>query len=353
MAGYPTGRFYGKDRGMKAKLGVCLVMGLLAVGCSSSTTDTQGGGGESDGGAPGKTGKTFATEAEAPSYAGTAYSAMKIYDVETGVYYDDAALFEALDEEKMIFFGEQHETAPVQELQLWLLKAMTDRHQDVTLAMEHFQHDEQPIIDKYLAGEITTAEFEETSSPWPKYQLYWKPLVEHMKSIGRPVVGLNVPKEALSSIYGAYPAKPLDTFNSWGASHPYNASLAPRPVPKWDADYQTYFKGSFDYEAHGKGLGMTYDEALDYFTDLAVIRDETMGYFAAETLKTGARVFTVAGDWHVQFDIATPVRAARYAGEASAYALVSTSPKVNLDTLLAETQAGHKVARYILVYEAN
>ncbi len=328
-----------------------LLCAALLVGCGDapSAAETPDGGGD----APTKIGKTFSAAADAPQYEGTSFRAMQVYDLEAEVYLDEPALLEALDDNRLLFFGEQHETAPVQELELWLLKRMTTRHSDVSLAMEHFQRDEQPIVDNYLAGAISTADFEKTSQPWKGYAQYWKPLVEHMKASGRPVLALNVPAEALEMLYAKYPTTPLTAFNAWDASFKYDQSIAPRPVAAWDATYKSYFEANFDYAAHGKKLGMTYADALNYFTDLALIRDETMGYFIAQGLKNSGRVMTVAGDWHVQTGLATPDRAVRFAGDSSRYDLVTTTTASKLVAMRNERVSGRKVARFVLVYEAR
>jgi uncharacterized iron-regulated protein len=323
----------------------------LLVGCGDplSLAETPEAGSD----APTKVGKTFSSAAEAPQYEGMSFKGMHIYDLEADVYLDEAALLETLDDSRLVFFGEQHETAPVQELELWLLQRMTTRYPDVSLAMEHFQHDEQPVVDNYLAGAITTADFEKTSQPWKTYAQYWKPLVEHMKAAGRPVIALNVPDEALQMLYAKYPTTPLNAFNAWDASFKYDQSVAPRPLAIWDATYKSYFEASFDYEAHGKKLGMTYADALNYFTDLALIRDETFGYFVAQGLKNGGRVMTVAGDWHVQTGLATPDRALRYSGSLSRYDLVTSTTSAKLETLRNESVSGRKLARFVLVYETR
>jgi uncharacterized iron-regulated protein len=305
-----------------------------------------------DGGTQARSGRTYANAADAPKYPGTAFSQMQLLDLEKNEWLDESALLEALDATKLVFMGEQHETAPVQELELWLLERMTKRHDDVTLAMEHFQRDEQPVIDSYLAGKTTTADFERTSDPWPKYATYWKPLVEHMKAAGRPVAALNVPEEALESIYGAYPKKPLEVFNGWTSSFKYDSAIAPRPLSQWDATYQSYFETSFDYNAHGKQMGMTRADALVYFAGLAHIRDETMAYFTAKALEGGGRVLAVAGDWHVQTGLATPDRVARYRGDGeTGAALVSTTPASKLEETRSANVSGRKLARFIMVYQ--
>lgn len=46
---------------------------------------------------PAKVGKTFPNAADAPVFAGTNFKAMQIFDLEAGLYLDEAALLEALD----------------------------------------------------------------------------------------------------------------------------------------------------------------------------------------------------------------------------------------------------------------
>jgi len=170
--------------------------------------------------------------------------------------------------------------------------------------------------------------------------------------VGRPVVGLNVPKGALDALYSAFPAGPLKTFNSWTASSPFDPYIAPRPIPAWDDTYKAYFETNFDYAAHGKMLGLNYADALVYFTDLAVIRDETMAYWTAQQLaNAGGRVMVVAGDWHVQTGLATPDRAVRYAGDSPKTDLVTTTPVAQLAAMRAKDVSGRKTAHFAFVYQ--
>jgi uncharacterized iron-regulated protein len=234
-------------------------------------------------------------------------------------------------------------------LELWVLQRVLAADPSTALGMEHFQHDEQSVIDDYLAGTIDAAAFEATAQPWASYAKYWKPLVEAMKTAGRPVLALNVPDEALDAVYAKFPARPLDVVNGWDEASPFAADLPPRPLAPWSADYQGYFAGSYDYESHGKDWGLSYQEALDYFTDLAVIRDDTMGWWIAEHVTaTGDRLVVVAGDWHVQTGLATPDSAGKFA-ELTARRITTATPGT-LAAVLGQGFADRPVADYVLVY---
>ncbi len=286
---------------------------------------------------------------DAPSYDGAAFAGMQIYEVATGLWLAEEALMAGLAPAQVVYVGEQHEVAAIQELELWVLQRVLAGEAPVALGMEHFQRDEQPVIDDYLAGEIDGATFEADAQPWDNYAKYWKPLVEAMKAAKRPVLGLNVPSEALEGVYAKFPERPLDVFNGWGESHPFDADLPPRPLAPWTASYQEYFDASFDASAHGEGWGLSPEETLDYFTDLALIRDDTMGFWISEHVAaTGDKVVVVAGDWHVQTGLATPDSAGKF-GELSA-ARITTATPTTLDTVLAQSFSDRPVADYVLVY---
>lgn len=309
--------------------------------------------GEPDGSTGGTTGAgegAWPDPEDAPSYEGDAFTGMQIYDVARELWLDEEALLTALDPVRVVYVGEQHEVAAIHELELWVLNKLLARRPDLALGMEQFQRDEQPAIDEYLAGEIDAATFEATAQPWENYAKYWKPLVEAMKAAGRPVLGLNVPDEALDELYSAFPMSPLSVFNSWGPDATYDAELPPRPLAMWTAEYQDYFAGSYDYEAHGKDWGLTYEEALAYFTDLALIRDDTMGWWISRHLAdTEEPLLVVAGDWHVQTGLATPDSAAKFADDADSRRITTATPGT-LAMVLAGAVGDRLAADFVLVY---
>lgn len=317
---------------------------------STSGGETESGGSTAavtSGGTSG--GQSYPDPADAPRYEGEHFAEMQIYSVADDLWLDEEALLSALDPAPLVFVGEQHMTPAVHELQRWVLEREVARHEDVGLAMEQFQRDEQGVIDDYLAGAIDGAAFEAQAQPWEGYAQYWKQLVEVMKAAGRPVYGLNVPDEALDGIYAAFPARPLDVINGWSDAAPYAADVAPRPIGPWDATYQGYFEGSYDYASHGQDWGLTYEEALDYFTDLALIRDDTMGFWISEHLEATGRLVVVAGDWHVQTGIATPDSAGKFAEVERR--LITTATPQTLAAVKAMAHEGRPVADYILVYK--
>jgi uncharacterized iron-regulated protein len=287
--------------------------------------------------------------AEVPTFEGDGFTHARVFRLADGTQIEGSALVDVLAESDVVFFGEQHQTAPVQALERWVLAQIAPRMPKLSLAMEHFQADEQPVIDRYFAGEIDQATFEAQAQVWPGYATYWRGLVEDARAAGRPLVGLNVPKEVLGGIYAAFPSWPLDVFDAIPTEEASSTWLPNRPVTRWDATYQDWFETSYDYASHGKDWGLSYPDALHYFTDLAVIRDETMALWTTRALANGP-VLVVAGDWHVQTRLAVPDRVAR-AAPGKKITTLTTIPHARIDEIRAFQHAGRRAADYVISYE--
>ena len=95
----------------------------------------------------------------------------------------------------VVFFGEDH-THPGNHLaQMRLLQALHQRNANMTLSLEQFERDTQPIVDQYLAGEIGEKVLEKDARAWPNYKGSYRPLVEYAVEHQLPVIAANAPKE--------------------------------------------------------------------------------------------------------------------------------------------------------------
>jgi uncharacterized iron-regulated protein len=322
---------------MKLYVSSVLLLAALVPACSAPTGDQE------------SAAASLTERAEVPTYSGDGFTGAQILRLSDGAWLTDRELVDALAASDVAVFGEQHLTAPVQALEKWLLTKMIATVPDLGLAMEHFQRDAQPVIDKYFAGEIDQATFEANAQVWPGYQEYWRQVVEVAHEAHRPLLGLNVPKQTLSGLYAEFPSWPLDVFDAIPNESAQAAFLPARPLPAWGATYQGWFETSFDYAAHGQGMGLSYADALHYFTDLAQIRDETMAHWVTRGLELAPHLMVVAGDWHVQTRLAVPDRVARMKPDAKIIT-VTTTPADKLAELRAFSYQGRSAADYIIAY---
>ena len=99
-----------------------------------------------------------------------------------------------LSEYDVVFFGEDH-THPGNHLaQLRLLQALHQRNASMSLSLEQFERDTQPVVDQYLAGEIGEKVLEKDARAWPNYKGSYRPLVEYAAENQLPVIAANAPK---------------------------------------------------------------------------------------------------------------------------------------------------------------
>jgi uncharacterized iron-regulated protein len=97
----------------------------------------------------------------------------------------------------VVFFGEFHGHSGIHLAQMRMFKALQQRYADMTLSLEQFERDTQPLLDQYLAGEIGEKVLQEDGRGWPNYEQSYRPLVEYSKDNGLPVIAANAPKQAV------------------------------------------------------------------------------------------------------------------------------------------------------------
>src|SRR5690606_38634077 len=111
-----------------------------------------------------------------------------------------AAMVDSLAGADVVFLGEQHDDSSTHRLELAVLEGLAARGRDVTLALEMFERDVQPLLDSYLAGRASEAELRAGARPWPNYETDYRPLVEFARARRWPVVASNVPRPLASAV---------------------------------------------------------------------------------------------------------------------------------------------------------
>lgn len=92
----------------------------------------------------------------------------------------------------IVFVGEQHDDQFAHQWELFIWEALGSVER--ALALEMFETDVQPLVNAYLAGEISEDAFLEASRPWSNYAGDYSPLVEYARENGYTVIAANVPR---------------------------------------------------------------------------------------------------------------------------------------------------------------
>jgi uncharacterized iron-regulated protein len=210
----------------------------------------------------------------------------------------------------VVFFGENHDDPETHRVEFGLLDALGSGGRPVVLSLEMFERDAQQLLNAYLAGRISEAEFLAKSRPWDRYVTDYRPMVELAKEKGWPVIAANVPRPMASAV-GRKGLAALDTLT------PAERTWAARDIQCPDDAYKTRFMESM--RGHGSGgaapaAGDTLPTAVAQRYYLAqCIKDETMAESIVDGRRDGAIVVHYDGAFHSDYRQGTVDRVRRRA----------------------------------------
>ncbi len=130
----------------------------------------------------------------------SSYVPERVYDSRRKRFTDFEAMLADLARADVVFVGEQHDDPNTHRLELAILEGLFRRRRSIVLALEMFERDVQPLLDRYLAGEIAEETFLADARPWPRYRTDYRPLVEFARVHGWPVVAANVPRKLANEV---------------------------------------------------------------------------------------------------------------------------------------------------------
>ncbi|MCU0362110.1 MAG: ChaN family lipoprotein [Bacteroidales bacterium] len=134
----------------------------------------------------------------------------------------------------VVFFGELHDNPIAHWLELEVTKSLyAEKENDLVLAAEMFETDNQLLIDEYLGGLIKESSFESEARLWKNYGTDYKPLLNFAKENGLKFIASNVPRRYASIVAtGGFEA--LDKVSASGLKY-----IAPLPI-EYDPELACY-----------------------------------------------------------------------------------------------------------------
>ncbi|MFO7993463.1 MAG: ChaN family lipoprotein [Marinobacter sp.] len=100
----------------------------------------------------------------------------------------------------VIVIGEYHGHHGAHLLQALMQSALYQQRPAQVLSMEQFTLDDQPELDRYLAGQSGEEELIEDTDAWPNYKASYRPLIEFSRNRNIPVVAANAPADIVRCI---------------------------------------------------------------------------------------------------------------------------------------------------------
>ena len=265
------------------------------------------------------------------------YIPQRVFDTRRNAFTDFESMLADLARADVVLVGEQHDDPNTHRLEAAVLQGLLRRHVTVTLSLEMFERDVQPVIDSFLAGSTTEEEFLAKARPWPRYATDYRPLVEMARAHGWNVLAANVPRRLAADVSkGGRPA--LDKLP------PEDRALGARDLQCPQDEYFTRFAESMSGHAGAGDAKLSAEEQRDnverYYL-AQCLKDETMaesiaGAFDRQAGHRGTIVH-YTGSFHSDFRSGTASRVERRL-PGRRVALVSMLPVDDLDTVAPDAE---------------
>lgn len=218
----------------------------------------------------------------------------------------------------VVFLGEQHDDPATHRVELSVLAGLGSGTRPVILSLEMFERDVQGVLDDYLAGKLSEADFLAKSRPWERYTTDYRGMVELAKARGWTVVASNVPRRHASAVS----RKGLAALDSLPAAE--RGQVARELQCPRDDQYYARFAETMKGHSAGGGPPTAADSAMmrsmtDRFYEAQCVKDETMAESIVAALQAagkGALVFHVDGAFHSDYTLGTAARVKRRLPEA-------------------------------------
>jgi uncharacterized iron-regulated protein len=255
------------------------------------------------------------------------YTPHRVFDTRKKQFIDFETLASRLAAADLVFVGEQHNDPATHRMELAILEGIARRRDSVVLALEMWERDVQPLLDRYLAGSATEEELLRDGRPWKNYAADYRPLVELARSRSWPVIASNVPRP-LASLVSRGGLTALDTLSP-EVRQRVAASIA---CPE-DQYFEKFRAAMGDLSSHQPGSGPDSSAArLLRIYQAQCIKDETMGESVARSWAPGRLVVHYNGAFHSDFRLGTVDRA-RQRTQGADVLVVTAVPVAELDRL--------------------
>jgi uncharacterized iron-regulated protein len=204
-------------------------------------------------------------------------------------------LIDQLAEVQVVYVGESHTNPSHHAIQLAVIQALVASTPNVTIGMEMFDHTYQPVLDRWVAGDLDETSFLQQTHWYANwrydYGLY-RDILEYAKEKKLRVIALNVPTYISSRIrVGGIASLSAD-----------DRRHLPATIDTTDADHRAYVKEIFSMHSFSGRSN------FDFFYEAQCTWEDAMAEQVARNLGTGKMV-VLAGNGHIIRKFGIPNRA--------------------------------------------
>lgn len=238
---------------------------------------------------------------EAPYPLAKAPQVGEIVHLPTGTQVREEEMLAAATDARIVYVGETHDNPASHRVELLVLQAMNERWPgQVSLGLEMFTRKQQPVLDRWVAGELSEKAFLKESdwgSNWSMDFAFYRDLLSYARDHRIPVIGLNADKELVRTV-GRHAPEELP-----------EEDRARLPEMDMTDPYQTAMVDAI-YGGHAAGANL-----LAGFQRVQTLWDEAMAESVVDHLLTcldgSRRMVVMAGGNHVRYGFGIPRRVFR------------------------------------------
>ena len=255
----------------------------------------------------------------------------RIYD-SNGAKIELCALIESIKNSDVAFLGEIHTDTVAHTIEALLFQMAWDEH--LSLSLEMFDRDVQPILDEYLRGLINEEHFIKSSRAWDNYQSDYRALVEFSKDNNVHIIASNAPGRYVNMV------SRLGSDSLSSLSEESKRFLPPLPYPSASLEYEKRFREIMRYHQvrpqppeNDRKPGNVKAETNDSYSDPKKSRenevfqdyleraleaqslwDTSMAWSIASHLKANpdGRVMHINGSFHSDYALGIPEHLEKY-----------------------------------------
>lgn len=223
----------------------------------------------------------------------------QIVDLSSGKVIGFEDLIANISSKDLIFVGEAHDNPDHHLIQIQILQAVADRAPSLSVGMEFFQKHQQPIIDRYVQGEMTEREFLEAVD-WKKtwgfdYHLY-RPLMQFARERKYRVLALNAPNSLVRKV----------ARTGLNSLEPTERDQLPKEIDLTEERHRAFLQEVYT-EHSPRDL-----KEFEYFYEAQCVWEEAMASNLAEHLASGkGRLIAFTGNGHIVNKFGIPDRTVR------------------------------------------
>jgi uncharacterized iron-regulated protein len=237
-----------------------------------------------------------------------------------------------MENNDVLFYGEEHNDSITHYLENKIFETLFQKYSNaMTLSMEMFERDVQPIMNEYLTSDIRERNFKKDARAWSNYRDY-RPMVEFCKTNKLDVICANAAGR-YSNLAGRKGQTALMNL-------PLESKKFFAPLP-YDTASGKYYEKLMDLSGHGSTIDTAKKAppviGMGNFSLIAAqsLWDATMAYSISEYLKLHKtkKVFQVNGRFHSDEHFAVVAQLKKYSPKTKVLVISSGSDEAfpNID----------------------